>query len=218
MRIGAVPENPVERAVNRLNLVPRPLIETQMAYTMARLVMLATKLGVFEALSDAPLSAEDVAGRCETDPVATGKLLFALAGSGYLKEDDGGRYALTPVSRTWLVRASPKSLSDKLLLQFYEWDLLGRSEEYLRTGKPLELHAQMDDEQWGLYQRGMRAMAVGFDEAVRRMPVPKGARDVLDIGGSHGYYSVVVCRRGHGLRAVVLDLPVAVAHAEGILA
>jgi SAM-dependent methyltransferase len=217
MRIGVVPENPVERVVNRLNLVPRPLIETQMAYTMARVVMLGAKLGVFEALSDSALSAEEVASRCGTDPTATGKLLFALAGSGYLEEGNG-RYELTPVSRSWLVRSNPKSLADKLLLQFYEWELLGRAEEYLRTGEALELHTQMDDEHWGLYQRGMRAMAVGFEEAVRRMPIPKGARDMLDIGGSHGYYSVALCRRHEGLRAVVFDLPEAVAHAEGILA
>lgn len=218
MRIGAVPENPVERAVTRLNLAPRPLLETQMAFTLARLVMLGTKLGVFDALRDGDLSADEVASRCGTHRTATDKLLFALAGSGYLKSSDG-RYGLTRVSRTWLVRESSKSLADKLLFQFYEWDLLARSEDYLRTGEPLELHQEMEDEQWGLYQRGMRAMAVGFaEEGARRLRVPKGARDMLDIGGSHGYYSVALCRRHEGLRSVVLDLPDAVAHAAPILA
>jgi 2-polyprenyl-3-methyl-5-hydroxy-6-metoxy-1,4-benzoquinol methylase len=218
MRIGTVPENPIERAVSRLNLVPRPLLETQMAYTLARLVMLGTKLGVFEVLRDGDLSPEEVASRCGTHPAATGKLLFALAGSGYLEATEG-RYGLTPVSRTWLLRESPKSLADKLLLQFYEWDLIARSEDYVRTGEPLHMHEEMDDEQWGLYQRGMRAMAAGFAaEGMRRMPIPKGARDMLDIGGSHGYYSAALCRRHDGLRAVVLDLPQAVAHAAPILA
>ena len=56
------------------------------------------------------------------------------------------------------------------------------------------------------------------DELARRLPVPKAARDLLDIGGSHGYYSVVLCRRHEGLRAVVLDLPEAVEHAAPLLA
>ena len=43
--------------------------------------------------------------------------------------------------------------------------------------------------------------------------MPSGARDVLDIGGSHGYYSVALCRRHEGLRSVVLDLPEAVERA-----
>jgi len=41
---------------------------------------------------------------------------------------------------------------------------------------------------------------------------------MLDIGGSHGYYSVVVCRRHAGLRATVLELPQAIEHAAPILA
>jgi SAM-dependent methyltransferase len=76
-----------------------------------------------------------------------------------------------------------------------------------------------DEGQWDLYQRGMRAMANAFaGEAVRRMPVPRNAREMLDIGGSHGYYSVALCRRHDGLRSVILDLPQAVERAAPLLA
>ena len=51
MRIGPVAENPVEWVIGRLNVAPRPLLETQMAYTLARLIMVGTKVGVFEALA-----------------------------------------------------------------------------------------------------------------------------------------------------------------------
>jgi 2-polyprenyl-3-methyl-5-hydroxy-6-metoxy-1,4-benzoquinol methylase len=50
------------------------------------------------------------------------------------------------------------------------------------------------------------------------MPVPSGARDLLDIGGSHGHYSAALCRMHDGLRGVVLDLPEAVQHAAPLLA
>jgi hypothetical protein len=52
VRFGAVPENPIEWVIARLNVAPQPLIDTQMAYTLARLIMVATKLGVFEALAE----------------------------------------------------------------------------------------------------------------------------------------------------------------------
>ena len=39
MRFGAVAENPVEWVVKRLNLAPQPLLDTQMAYTLARVIM-----------------------------------------------------------------------------------------------------------------------------------------------------------------------------------
>ena len=218
MRLGTVAENPIEWLIARLNIAPRPLLETQMAYTLARLVMVGTKLGVFDALAEGPATAAEVAGRCETNPTGTDKLLFALAGAGYLRAKDG-RYELTAVSRKWLLRDSPNSLADKLLLQFLEWDWMESSEDYVRTGEPLELHSMTDSGDWELYQRGMRAMANAVStEAVKRMPAPKEPRDMLDIGGSHGYYSVALCRRYERLKAVILDLPEAVEQAAPLLA
>jgi SAM-dependent methyltransferase len=41
---------------------------------------------------------------------------------------------------------------------------------------------------------------------------------MLDIGGSHGYYSVALCRRHEGLRSEVLDLPEAIERAAPLLA
>jgi len=205
MRLGPVPDNPIEWVVARLNVAPQPLFDTQIAYTLARVVMVGTKVGVFEALADGPATAGEVARRCDTNEAGTEKLLFALAGAGYVSAD-GDRYELTSMSRKWLLRDSPHSVADKLLLQFLEWDWMERSEEYVRTGEPLDLHSMTDEGDWDLYQRGMRSMANAFaGEALKRMPLPKEPRDMLDIGGSHGYYSVGLCRRNEGLRSVILD-------------
>lgn len=218
MRFGTVPDNPIEWAVARLNLAPQPLIDTQMAYTLARLVMVGVKVGAFDALAAGPRTAAQVAEQCGTSDVGTAKLLFALSGAGYVRAGDDG-YDLTPVSRKWLLSDSPHSLADKLLLQFLEWEWMGRAEDYVRSGEPLVIHDLERAEDWALYQRGMRAMANAMSvEAVRRMPVPKGATRMLDIGGSHGYYSVALCRRQDGLSSVVLDLPEAVEQAAPLLA
>jgi hypothetical protein len=217
MRLAPIPENPVERVVARLNLAPRPLIDTQIAFTLARLVMVGTKLGVFEALREQPLEPGQVAERCQLDPRGAQKLLFALAGAEYVEEKDG-RYDLAPVARKWLLVDSPNSLVDKLLFQFHEWDWMERAEDYVRTGEPLELHTAISGDQWPAYQRGMRSLAgTSAGEAARRLPIPKGARNMLDIGGSHGYYSVALCRRHERMNAVVVDQPPAVEHAAPIL-
>ncbi len=218
IRLGPVPENLVEKILGKLGLLPVPLLDTQVAYTLARTIMAGVKLDVFDALASETLTAEEVSRRCETHPKATKKLLDALVGAGYLRST-GEEYGLTAVARKWLVGSSPHSLRDKLLLQFREWEFVTHYEEFVKTGKPLDIHHSLSEEDWGLYQRGMRALAgVSAPEVARRTPVPPGARDLLDIGGSHGYYSVSLCRRHRGLRSVILDLPEAVAHAERILA
>ena len=218
MKVGPIPKGPLEWLLLRLRVAPQPLIDTQLAYTLARVVMVGVRLGIFDALASGPATAAVVADRCGTHPVATGKLLFALAGSGYV-QSDGTRYSLSALSRKWLLSDRKSSLVDKLLLQFLEWDWLERSEDYVRTGEPMELHEVLSPGGWDAYQRGMRALAVPFSaEATRRMPIPSGACDLLDIGGSHGHYSSALCRRHDGLRAVVLDLPEAVQQAAPLLA
>ena len=217
MRVGVIGDNVLERVVLALGLAPTPIADTYAA-GFARVVMVATKLGVFESLAAGALTASEVAGQCGTDARATEKLLNALVGMRYLRFDRD-RYALAPVARRWLLEASPRSLRDNILMKFLEWQWLEGVEEFVRSGRPLDVHGTLSDDDWGLYQRGMRAQAnVTAAEVARRTPVPKGAREMLDIGGSHGYFSVALCRRHAGLRATVLDLPQAVAHAAPLLA
>ncbi len=47
MRLDAVPENLLERIALQAGVVPTPLGDTIVAMTLARTIMVATKLGVF---------------------------------------------------------------------------------------------------------------------------------------------------------------------------
>jgi len=218
MKIGFVPETLIERLAKLVGLIPTPLLDTFHTILYARAIMAATKLGVFEALAGGPATAEEVAGRCGTDPRATRSLVDAVTGTGYLRFSSG-RYALAPVARKWLLRASPNSLHDNVIFRYLEWDIIGGMEEFVRTGKPLSVHDDFTPERWETYQRGMRSLAgLSAQEVARRTPVPRGASAMLDIGGSHGFYSVCLCRRHPALRSTILDLPQAVEYAAPILA
>jgi SAM-dependent methyltransferase len=218
MKLTVAAENPLERLALALGIPPVPLMETHISVLRARAIMVAVKLGILEALVDRASTADAIAAQCGLSPSAAAKLLNALVGCGYLRYREG-RYALAGRARKWLTRGSPHSVRDKILFEFVEWMLVERLEDYVRSGKPLDMHATHSDEQWGLYQRAMRALAsFAVPEIVRRTPMPPRASTMLDIGGSHGYVSVAMCRRHPNLRAVVLDLPAAVTHAAPILA
>lgn len=243
MRLGAVAETPLEWLALRAGRVPTPLVDTHIAFALARTVMVATRLGVFEALAAAPGDADEVARRCGTDPGPTRRLLHALVGVGYLRPADrGDAVALAPVARRWLTRASPDEVVDKVLFAFDEWRLVENYEAYVRTGAVVGMHGAAaagapaltgaparasapaasdgtDADAWTRYQRGLRAVArVSVAEVARRTPVPAGARRLLDLGGGHGAFAVALLRRHPRLRATVVDLPaaVAIAHAEGV--
>jgi len=218
MKLKVTGENPIERIALALGIPPVTLMDTHISFLRARAIMVATKLGLFDALASAPLDAPTVAARCGTAPAPTEKLLNALAGSGYL-HFASGVYSLSPIARKWVLADSPTSIRDKVLFEFFEWSMLEHVEEFVRTGQPLDMHSKVPEEAWGAYQRAMRALSgLGAPEIVRRTPMPKNATAMLDVGGSHGFVSVAMCRRYPGLKAVVLDLPEAVRHAAPILA
>ncbi len=227
MKIGAVPENLLERLVLAMGPVPTPFLDTHPTLLLARAVMVATKHGLFEALAGGGRDARDPAERCGTHPQATEVLLEALARADYLESDGddptpdapGRLYRLSSLARRWLLKDSPQSLRDSILFRFVEWDWIARLDDYVASGRPIDFHATMSPDQWRLYQRGMASLGrLAAPETVRATPVPKGARDLLDVGGSHGLFSTGLCRKHPRLRAVILDLPQAVEHASPLLA
>ena len=75
MKIGAIPESMTELLLTGIGAIPTPLIDTFQAMVRARTIMVAVKLGVFEALKDQPATAEEVAARIGANAHATEKLL-----------------------------------------------------------------------------------------------------------------------------------------------
>jgi SAM-dependent methyltransferase len=209
-------ENPLERAVLATGLVPVAMLESY-SPAYARTITTATRLGMFEALSGGARSAKVVAETCQTDPRATEKLLNLLVTMKYVGYR-GGTYTLARSTRRWLLADAPGSIRDLILMKELEWRWIDHLESFVRDGQPLDVHRTMSTDDWGAYQRGMRAQANLLGSLLaRRVPVPAGASKMLDIGGSHGYFSVVLCRRHPGLEATVLDLPQAVEHAAPLL-
>ena len=218
MKYGARPSGLVETVLDSASLLPTPLADTLVAMWTVRTVMVASKLGMFDALEAQPLSAADVARARGTDAGATEKLLGALVGAGYASCDAAGRFALTRMSRRWMRTDSPLSLHDHMQLMFVAWRWVEHYEEYVRTGRALDVHHDLRGVEWETYQRGMRAIArVSAPEIAVRTPVPRGATEMIDVGGAHGAYSVALCRRHRRLRSTILDLPEAVAASGPLL-
>ena len=216
MRYGLIGDNPLEKAAIASGMLPTPMLDGY-AMVNTKALVVAAKAGMFDALAEGPMDAAAVAERCATDRRATEKLLNLLAGMRYVRADRDGTYRLSRTARRWLV--GERSVRDSVLMKELEWRWLDHLGEFVERGEPQDVHGTMSRDDWGLYQRGMRSNAGALAPLLaRRVPVPDGARDMLDIGGSHGFFAVSICRRHPNLRATVLDLPQAVEHAAPLLA
>jgi 2-polyprenyl-3-methyl-5-hydroxy-6-metoxy-1,4-benzoquinol methylase len=214
LRLGA--ENLLEWIALRFNLAPRPLIETQVAFSAAMAIMTAAELGIFQALGTGARKAQEVADSCGTHPRGTQELLNCLVGVGYLRWSHG-TYSLKRSYRKWLLSGSQVNLLAKLRLQLLEWNWLGKLGEYVRNGQPLDLHRSFSATEWELYQEGMRDLSfAAAREMATKIPVPPGATRMLDIGGSHGLYSIELCERHPALASTIMELPGAIESSRAI--
>ena len=215
MHYEASASNLLESLAFQLGKVPIPVLDALMPLLKARSIYAAVELGVFEALRDAALSASAVAERQHLDPEATGLLLRSLVAFEYL-EQRGELYQLNRKSRA-LVRGAKDGLWGFTLWNAHQWKTIARLEHLLETGEGVDLHGSLssgsnqhslnDPELWSRYQRAMLEIArLQAKSLAGKIPVPKGARRLLDIAGSHGLFAAELVRRHPGLTAEVIEL------------
>ncbi|MBA2761333.1 MAG: methyltransferase [Segetibacter sp.] len=218
MKFSPIAQNPLEWIALRLGLVPVPLAYSHFGFMMSKFLLEATDKGVFEAIGHDKVLLKDLSETCKLNERALQSLLGVLASMKLVKQKNQFFY-LTRQSKKWLLKESPDSLYWLLMFDnrvCIKWmDYVG---EFLQTGKGLQYHETFNDEEWFYYQKAMEAAASATSkEAIKKIPVPPGAKQMLDIGGSHGLYSVALCKKYTGLSSVILDLPRAVEQAKPIL-
>ena len=218
MKLKIQPEGLFERMALWLNLAPTPLVDTQVAFNAARAIMAAADIGIFDVLGKNSKTSEEVSNSVKSDPLATKNLMDCLVGIGYLRWNNGS-YSLKPKYYKWLLTDYTSNLIGKLRFQLIEWDWMANLENYVRTGKPMNFHYSMKPDEWSHYQEGMRDLSVNVaKEIAGKLKLPANASNMLDIGGSHGLYSIELCKKNQSLSSTILELPGAIDRASAIAA
>lgn len=200
------------RAYLRSADAPTPVLDL-VGLMAAQAAVTAVDLGVFDALGSGPHDADDLAARLDLHRDGLAALLDALVAVGYL-DRDGTRYANRPATDRWLRTDTPGGYAGVLAL----WvsivnELWGDMAATLRGRTPrTDFYSWLakDPDRLRRFQRLQRDLAGWLaEEVVERLPLPRGATRLLDLGGGHGWYSVAFCRTHPALTATVVDLPAA---------
>lgn len=207
MQLRVAPENPLEWIALKTNQVPIPLLHVQMYFIMAKAVMEAAEAGVFEAISKGKKIPETIAEICGLHPRPLAQLLTLLVSMEYLRFENE-EFSLTSMAQKWIAPDSPHSVhAIAVYNNQVAWDWVTHLGEYLRTGKGMESHDVFGETQWKLYQDAMFAVARSeVREFEKRVPIPRNATAMLDIGGANGQYATALCRKYPQLKATILDL------------
>lgn len=207
MRLGFKADNLLERVADWLNLAPRPVVQAFFGMMAARTLMAGVRLGVYSALAEGPATLEALAERLKLSPEGTRQLLEALVSCEVVTRKRG-RYELDARSRRWLDPRSPQYMGGFLEFNYAQWDWWSQLEGVVRTGQSVDIHDfAPEDPRWRDYIHAMHQLArLAAPEVASAIPLPRGARTVLDLGGAHGWFSAELCQRHRGLKATVVDL------------
>jgi DNA-binding MarR family transcriptional regulator len=196
-----------ERVLFLLNRLPVPIFDAFAGVLLGRALMVCNSYGVFEVLHDSQHSAAELGEKVGLSTLGMEVLLRALEAAGYVKRK-GNHYQNSRVAERWLTRKSPHYLGN--LVRYFDslfsrWDHLA---ETAQRGEPVRPYFEyFRGKDWETYTYGMMDLArLLMPEVLRIIQPPRTARRLLDIGGSHGLYSIELCRIHPALTAEVLDL------------
>jgi ubiquinone/menaquinone biosynthesis C-methylase UbiE len=200
-------ENESEQLAFKSNLINFPSIHGYTFNIFSKVVLNSLQLDIFEAAKDSPVTIDQIAEKTGLNIDALKRVMIILVVLDYFKIEND-KYSLTKMARVWCLKDSPFSYYK--FARFYE--IMGNNmahlKEYLRTGQGIDLHNTMSDEEWDNYQIAMENHAIYTSNICPQItPVSENPSEMLDIGGSHGLYSIELCKKYPTLKATIIDLP-----------
>ncbi|MGW3207827.1 methyltransferase [Streptomyces sp. NPDC001135] len=184
----------------------------------AAAVRAAARLGVADALGDAPMAVEDLAAAVKSEPKPLRRLLRALSCYGVFAEHPDGTFGHTEMSRL-LREDDPHSLRDISLwcTEPWTWDAWPKLDEAVRTGKNVveglygkEFFVYLNEDAPESADVFNRAMTTSSEQSARDVAALldlSASRSVADLGGGQGHVVASLLDKYPAMRGWLLDLP-----------
>jgi len=197
-------------------------------YQLSQALHVAAVLGIADLVAAGPRSSDELAAAVGAHPPSLYRLLRALAAFGVFREEDGRRFASTPLSDL-LRRDAPRSLHGWVAFvgRPAHWESWASLADSVRTGESA-FRLRHGESVWD-YRAGRPDESAAFDAAMTAVTHADdrsliAAYDfgrfgtVADVGGSRGAFLASLLAAHPAMRGILFDLPHVVAGAGELLA
>lgn len=217
----------VGRLYQRLAPPPITVIELIFGAFLSQAISASTQLGIADALSDGPLTEEELARRVGAHPDSVARLMRLLISRGVFRRRRDGRFALNALADTL---RSDSPISTRGVAMLYgspqhraNWT---RLVDAVRTGEPNPAkvlgkgvfeYLSDDPEFAAIFNDAMTSTSSILEAAVVAAYDFTKFSLIADIGGGHGRLLSSLLTAAPAARGVLFDLPEAVAGAWPVL-
>jgi hypothetical protein len=197
-------------------------------HVVTRALYAFAELGIADTLKDAPRSAAGIAPIVGAEAAPLYRLLRMMAGLGFLVEDAGNRFALTPLGEAMRSDAPGHARSAvRLIAGPLGWRVLGEFLHSVKTGEagseralgqPLFDYMATAPQEATWFNEMMIAFHGGEPPAVAAAYDFSGIGTIVDVGGGTGNLLTTILLANPAVRGVLHDVPHVAAQARALIA
>lgn len=210
----------IEKILLSKDIIPHPFADASSSVGLGFALGSAVKLKIVDQLTMDPKELKQIARGANVSEIGAELTLDCLDALGYVQKS-GTQYAFTKRGFKNLSPASPDNFRYFILFCDYLYKGYLELDETIRLGKRphSNMLEEMTDYEWELFSRAMIDISkTNVKEVVGKISVSKSHTKVLDLGGSHGLYSIELCKKNPQLSATVIDLPPVKKYADECIA
>ncbi len=168
------------------------------------------QLGVFTALIDGSLDADQIASALQVDATRLRPLLYALVSAGLLTVEQGS-FSNTEESNAYLAKGSPTYMGPVYDVWAMIWAAEMKSAESIRTGvaqcRHLFDYANRSPEELEKILRGLHGPSLAIGRLLAERYDFFTSKTVVDVGGGSGGVVIALLQAIPHLTATVVELP-----------
>jgi predicted O-methyltransferase YrrM len=189
------------------SITPQVILDLARHFMESRILLTGAELDLFTLLSPGPLSAEEAADRTGADLRALTIALDALAAMELLVKREG-RYSCPPAVSALLSKDSPESVLPMVHHMAHVWQRWSKLTEVVgRQKEPEKSSANPEAGEIPAFIGAMHAIAARLAPGIAAAVGAGGARNLLDVGGASGTYTLAFLQAFPEMRATLFDRP-----------
>ena len=188
-------------------ITPQIILDLARNFMESRILLTGAELNLFTILTSESLSAKEVAGRTGADLRALTIVLDALAAMELLAKREG-RYSCTPAVSALLSQDSPQSILPMVHHMAHVWQRWSKLTDVVgdrkKTGKS---PAVPEASEIPAFIGAMHAIAAKLAPGIVASVGAGKGRNLLDVGGASGTYTLAFLQAAPEMRATLFDRP-----------
>lgn len=184
------------------------LMELATGYWKSALLSAGVDLGIFDALSDGPRTAAELAADKDVPVRYLAEILDALTALTLLEKEED-IYHIAEGADAMMNRSSSTCILDALRFNMDLYPLWGRLADCVRQGAPAippGAHLGDDPQRTRRFAMGMHSRALGMAPAVLPELAPLGDEQYLDVAAGPGTFSRMLAEQHPNIRVTQFDL------------